>query len=259
MSKVSHGATILSVRSVNGRMHRFFVSRELPAQHLLDTRTAPAGDRFRDSARGDGAVGADHACRPPRHWPAPQVRRFAVQCPGRVEVGPHPLHGVVALAGAARAILDLQVDPAVHGRQRSAQLMAVVGDEAARPVLSAFSGVERVRDHRVPARLPGIVPAAGRCNGTGTITDINYPAVKVSLRRGQGEDARQLLLAHPRRAKNVSFRAEAADRAGNTVQQTVIRVRPEVIPGEGRTAPGITSLPEGGTRTVGPRTTTTCR
>ncbi|MFD5831001.1 S8 family serine peptidase, partial [Lentzea sp. NPDC060358] len=75
------------------------------------------------------------------------------------------------------------------------------------------------------------VPITVERNGTGTVTDIKTPAVQVSydegkswkpvpLRKTRGGWA--ITLVHPHGAKNVSFKARAAD-SGGEVQQTIIR------------------------------------
>lgn len=75
------------------------------------------------------------------------------------------------------------------------------------------------------------VPITVERNGTGKVTNIKDPAVQVSydegatwkpvpLRKNRG--GWQVTLIHPHGAKNVSFKARAAD-AGGEVQQTIIR------------------------------------
>ncbi|GHH41680.1 S8 family peptidase [Lentzea cavernae] len=75
------------------------------------------------------------------------------------------------------------------------------------------------------------VPITVERNGTGTVTNIKAPAVQVSYDEGttwkpvplrKTRAGWQLTLVHPHGAKNVSFKARAAD-AGGDVQQTIIR------------------------------------
>ncbi|SDJ21580.1 Serine protease, subtilisin family [Lentzea albidocapillata subsp. violacea] len=75
------------------------------------------------------------------------------------------------------------------------------------------------------------VPITVQRNGTGTVTDIKDPAVQVSYDEGRTwkpvplrktRAGWQVTLIHPHGAKNVSFKARAAD-AGGDVQQTIIR------------------------------------
>ncbi|GGU14394.1 S8 family serine peptidase [Lentzea flava] len=75
------------------------------------------------------------------------------------------------------------------------------------------------------------VPITVERNGTGTVTDIKDPAVQVSYDEGKTwkpvplrktREGWQVTLIHPHGAKNVSFKARAAD-AGGEVQQTIIR------------------------------------
>ncbi len=75
-----------------------------------------------------------------------QQRQLVDEQPHPVHLGLHPFHGVVELVLVTQAALDVQVDPAVQGRERRAQLVARVGDEAAQPVLGASLGGERVLD-----------------------------------------------------------------------------------------------------------------
>lgn len=75
------------------------------------------------------------------------------------------------------------------------------------------------------------VPITVERNGTGKITNIKDPAVQVSFDEGKTwkpvplhktRSGWQVTLLHPHGAKNVSFKARAAD-AGGEVQQTIIR------------------------------------
>ncbi|MFI6095227.1 S8 family peptidase [Lentzea sp. NPDC051213] len=75
------------------------------------------------------------------------------------------------------------------------------------------------------------VPITVQRNGGGNVTDIKDPAVQVSYDEGKtwkptsARETRtgwQVTLFHPHGAKNVSFKAKAAD-AGGEVQQTIIR------------------------------------
>lgn len=75
------------------------------------------------------------------------------------------------------------------------------------------------------------VPITVERNGTGTVTNIKDPAVQVSYDEGgtwkpvplrKTRAGWQVTLIHPHGAKNVSFKARAAD-AGGDVQQTIIR------------------------------------
>ncbi|MDX3659440.1 S8 family serine peptidase [Streptomyces sp. ID05-26A] len=75
------------------------------------------------------------------------------------------------------------------------------------------------------------VPITVERNGTGTVTNIKDPAVQVSYDEGKTwkpvplrktRAGWQITLLHPHGAKNVSFKAKAAD-AGGDVQQTIIR------------------------------------
>ncbi|MET9626914.1 S8 family peptidase [Lentzea sp. NPDC006480] len=75
------------------------------------------------------------------------------------------------------------------------------------------------------------VPITVERNGTGTVTNIKDPAVQVSYDEGKTwkqmplqktRTGWQVTLFHPHNAKNVSFKARAAD-AGGEVQQTIIR------------------------------------
>ncbi|GAB2837095.1 S8 family serine peptidase [Lentzea nigeriaca] len=75
------------------------------------------------------------------------------------------------------------------------------------------------------------VPITVERNGTGTVTDIKDPAVQVSYDEGKTwkplplrrtRAGWQVTLVHPHGAKNVSFKARAAD-AGGEVSQTIIR------------------------------------
>jgi subtilisin family serine protease len=75
------------------------------------------------------------------------------------------------------------------------------------------------------------VPITVERNGTGVVTDIKDPAVQVSFDEGKTwkpvplhrtRNGWQVTLFHPHGAKNVSFKARAAD-AGGEVQQTIIR------------------------------------
>ncbi|MCX2950277.1 S8 family serine peptidase [Lentzea sp. NEAU-D7] len=75
------------------------------------------------------------------------------------------------------------------------------------------------------------VPITVERNGTGPVTDIKAPAVQVSYDEGKTwkpvplrktRAGWQVTLIHPHGAKNVSFKARAAD-AGGDVQQTIIR------------------------------------
>ncbi|MFI6095226.1 S8 family serine peptidase [Lentzea sp. NPDC051213] len=75
------------------------------------------------------------------------------------------------------------------------------------------------------------VPITVQRNGTGNVTDIKDPAVHVSYDEGttwkplplrKTRAGWQVTLVHPYGAKNVSFKARAAD-AGGEVQQTIIR------------------------------------
>ncbi len=75
------------------------------------------------------------------------------------------------------------------------------------------------------------VPITVERNGTGVVTGIKDPAVQVSFDEGRTwkhvpllktHSGWQVVLFHPHGAKNVSFKARAAD-AGGEVQQTIIR------------------------------------
>ncbi|HEX7308725.1 S8 family serine peptidase [Lentzea sp.] len=75
------------------------------------------------------------------------------------------------------------------------------------------------------------VPVTVERNGTGTVTNIKDPAVQVSYDEGKSwkpvplrktRAGWSLTLVHPHGAKNVSFKARAAD-SGGEVQQTIIR------------------------------------
>ena len=75
------------------------------------------------------------------------------------------------------------------------------------------------------------VPITVERNGTGPVTNIKAPAVQVSYDEGgtwkpvplrKTRAGWQITLIHPHGAKNVSFKARAAD-AGGDVQQTIIR------------------------------------
>ncbi|WP_394619182.1 S8 family peptidase [Lentzea sp. JNUCC 0626] len=75
------------------------------------------------------------------------------------------------------------------------------------------------------------VPITVERNGTGPVTNIKDPAVQVSYDEGKtwkpvplrkNRAGWQVTLIHPHGAKNVSFKARAAD-AGGDVQQTIIR------------------------------------
>ncbi|MCP2244526.1 Serine protease, subtilisin family [Lentzea aerocolonigenes] len=75
------------------------------------------------------------------------------------------------------------------------------------------------------------VPITVERNGTGKVTNIKDPAVQVSFDEGKTwkpvplhktRTGWQVTLLHPHGAKNVSFKARAAD-AGGEVQQTIIR------------------------------------
>ena len=106
-----------------------------------------------------------------------------------------------------------------------------VAGEQYQPVpLLAVRFAPKLDEHNRAGRVV-TVPITVERNGTGAVTDIKDPAVQVSydegktwkpmpLRKTRG--GWQVTLWHPHGAKNVSFKARAAD-AGGEVQQTIIR------------------------------------
>ncbi|MFD4668368.1 S8 family serine peptidase [Lentzea sp. NPDC058450] len=97
------------------------------------------------------------------------------------------------------------------------------------PVL-AVRFAPQLDDHNRAGRVV-TVPITVERNGTGPVTNIKDPAVQVSYDEGKTwkpvslrktRSGWQVTLIHPHGAKNVSFKARAAD-AGGDVQQTIIR------------------------------------
>ncbi|WP_232836933.1 S8 family serine peptidase [Lentzea terrae] len=106
-----------------------------------------------------------------------------------------------------------------------------VPGEDYKPVpLLAVRFTPQLDDHNRAGRVV-TVPITVERNGTGVVTDIKAPAVQVSFDEGKTwkpvplrktRGGWQVTLVHPHGAKNVSFKARAAD-AGGEVQQTIIR------------------------------------
>ncbi|MEU0881233.1 S8 family peptidase [Lentzea sp. NPDC005914] len=106
-----------------------------------------------------------------------------------------------------------------------------VPGEDYKPVpLLAVRFAPRLDEHNRAGRVV-TVPITVERNGTGVVTDIKDPAVQVSYDEGKtwkpvplwkNRNGWQVTLFHPHGAKNVSFKARAAD-AGGEVQQTIIR------------------------------------
>ncbi|SDG68699.1 Serine protease, subtilisin family [Lentzea fradiae] len=106
-----------------------------------------------------------------------------------------------------------------------------VPGEALRPVpLLAVRFSPRLDEHNRAGREL-TVPVTVERSGTGIVTDIEAPAVQVSYDEGATWEPAplrttgggwEMTLTHPEGAKNVSFKARAAD-SGSEVQQTIIR------------------------------------
>lgn len=106
----------------------------------------------------------------------------------------------------------------------------VPGDQFQSIPLLAVRFAPALDEHNRAGRVL-TVPITVERNGTGTVTDIKAPAVQVSYDEGgtwkpvplrKTRAGWQVTLIHPHGAKNVSFKARAAD-AGGDVQQTIIR------------------------------------
>lgn len=106
----------------------------------------------------------------------------------------------------------------------------VTGEEYKSIPLLAVRFGPKLDDHNRAGRVL-TVPITVERNGTGNVTDIKDPSVEVSYDEGKTwkpmplrktRTGWQVTLLHPHGAKNVSFKARAAD-AGGEVQQTIIR------------------------------------
>ncbi|MET9226042.1 S8 family serine peptidase [Lentzea sp. NPDC003310] len=106
----------------------------------------------------------------------------------------------------------------------------VPGDQFRSIPLLAVRFTPQLDEHNRAGRVV-TVPITVERNGTGTVTNIKDPAVQVSYDEGKTwkpvplrktRAGWQVTLIHPHGAKNVSFKARAAD-AGGDVQQTIIR------------------------------------
>ncbi|WP_329791812.1 S8 family serine peptidase [Lentzea sp. DG1S-22] len=106
----------------------------------------------------------------------------------------------------------------------------VAGEDYQPVPLLAVRFAPKLDEHNRAGRVV-TVPITVERNGTGKVTDVKTPAVRVSFDEGASwkpvplrktRGGWEVTLIHPHGAKNVSFQAQAAD-AGGEVRQTIIR------------------------------------
>jgi subtilisin family serine protease len=163
--------------------------------------------------------------------------RTVVTLDGKV-ISDRPYAGSANIAGVPAEKKRYQAHVEAVRDSQSAQITAdwqftsahVAGDLYEPIPLLAVRFAPGLDDHNRAGRVV-TVPITVERNGTGVVTDIKDPAVSVSYDEGKTwkqmplrktRDGWQVTLFHPHGAKNVSFKARAAD-AGGEVQQTIIR------------------------------------
>ncbi|NKE59578.1 S8 family peptidase [Lentzea sp. PSKA42] len=168
---------------------------------------------------------------------AEKTGRTVVTLDGKV-ISDQPASGYANLPNMPAEKKRYQVHTETTRDTQSSQVTAdwsftsefVAGEEYKPVPLLAVRFSPRLDEHNRAGKVV-TVPITVERNGTGKVTDIKDPAVQVSydegktwkpvpLRKTRG--GWQVTLIHPHGAKNVSFKARAAD-AGGEVQQTIIR------------------------------------